>query len=242
MDDPILPVWVTAYATIGLAITTLLLALVAAFQDKIRSWLLRPALNVSFKMSPPDCIKTKIAVMSPSFGDKEADCYYFRLRVSNRGNHPATNVEVYASELHRRKDDGIWSKVDQFQPMNLKWANLGQPVLPIIHRGMEKLCDVGHIIDPAKRPQFFFDQPPSHLLTDPALTGKASMSLDLEVIPFTFSHILLPGTYRLKLMIAATELHPITQVIEIELLGTWHETESLFLGSCINMSLVETTD
>ncbi|MBE3139809.1 MAG: hypothetical protein IMZ53_04400, partial [Thermoplasmata archaeon] len=177
MNDSLLPLWVTAYATICLAIVTFLLALVAAFQDRIRGWIMRPRLQVSAKMSPPDCHKTKIATGQPGFGLMEADCYYFRLRVSNQGNYPATNVEVYASELYRLADDGSWSKVDHFLPMNFKWSHLGQPAMPIIHRGMDKLCDIGHIIDPSKRPHFVFDQPLADLLRDPALAGKTTLSL-----------------------------------------------------------------
>jgi hypothetical protein len=49
------PEWMTAYATSFLAIATLFLAAVAAFQDRIRSWVMRPRLHVSMNVSPPDC-------------------------------------------------------------------------------------------------------------------------------------------------------------------------------------------
>src|SRR3990172_309395 len=140
MDPLVLPTWVTAIATILLGIATILLAVVAVFQDKIRDYLTRPILKVSTRMSPPDAHKTRIATNIPGYGSVDADCYYFRLRVANEGNRPATNVQIYASELHHLTDEGLWKQVDHFQPMNLKWTNIGKPELEILHRGMEKLC------------------------------------------------------------------------------------------------------
>ncbi|MBE3119640.1 MAG: hypothetical protein IMZ50_12915, partial [Candidatus Atribacteria bacterium] len=76
------------------------------------------------------------------------------------------------------------------------------------------------------------------LLRDPALAGKTTLSLDLEVIPFTFSHILLPGTYRLKIIIGSTEVEPIMKYLEIRMIGTWHDNEAVFLGPCVSITLV----
>jgi hypothetical protein len=230
------PLWVTAYATIGLAIATLLLAIVAAFQDRIRGWIMRPRLQLSVKMSPPECNKTKITT-EYGYDPDGIDCYYLRIRISNKGNHPATNVQIYASELYRLADDDSWSNVDHFMPMNLKWSHIDQPVMPIIHRGMDKLCDLGHIIDPSWRNNFPLDEPNEDLIRDPSLVSKTTLSLDLEVIPLTFSHIILPGTYKLKIMIGSTESKPITKYIKIINIGTWHENELLFLGSCIILSM-----
>ena len=58
--------WLIAISTIALAIGTIALALVAAFQDIIRAWVMRPKLDASITMAPPDCHKTKMK----SIGDR----------------------------------------------------------------------------------------------------------------------------------------------------------------------------
>jgi hypothetical protein len=76
---------------------------------------------------------------------------YLQLWIKNLGNATARNVEVYAQELRRQRADRSWEPVRAFPPMNLKWANLGYIYFPIIVPEMRKHCDIGHIIDPARR-------------------------------------------------------------------------------------------
>lgn len=52
------------------AIGTIALAVIAAFQDKIRSWLMRPRLNLSIIVASPDCHKTTL-VYSPRIKSAE---------------------------------------------------------------------------------------------------------------------------------------------------------------------------
>jgi hypothetical protein len=83
----------TARATVLLGAITLLLAFVAAFQDFIRGWFLKPELSLEMEMDAPYC--TKIPSLLPSIskrgGYEERDVYYFRFRVKNSGNIDAKN-------------------------------------------------------------------------------------------------------------------------------------------------------
>src|SRR5713226_6919062 len=53
-----LAVTVSDWAVIATAVGTLLLAVIAALQDKIRSWIMRPNLRMSVRVAPPECHKT----------------------------------------------------------------------------------------------------------------------------------------------------------------------------------------
>src|SRR5215831_10240626 len=92
---------ITAWATVGLAAGTLVLALVAIFPDTVRRWFYRPNLEVSIQTQPPDCVAVPITITRPA-GQTDVNSFYLRLWVKNTGNTTAKTVEVYAEELLRR--------------------------------------------------------------------------------------------------------------------------------------------
>jgi len=218
-----------------IAIGTILLFLAAVFQDKIRAWLTRPKLSASIDVAPPDCHKTVLK----SF-DRQghvidaADCYYLRLRVGNSGNQRAEMVEVFASELSKRQVDGSFKRMDSFLPMNLVWSHIRRPFLDAISPGMEKLCDLGHIVEPEKRPRFGMEDNPQ--LGVPA--DQTIFSFDVATKSFTMSHLIPPGKYRLLLLIAAANTKPVSKTLEIVVTGNWYDDESRMLGEGIGIRML----
>src|SRR5271163_4364570 len=127
--------WFTAIGTIVLAGGTLILAVVAIFQDTVRGWLYKPKLEVSIQPEPPDCIAVPMTIG----GTVITDSFYLRLWVKNTGNTAAKNVEIYASELLRSRPDNItWDRVVEFPTMNLRWADIHVMYFPTIVRDMGK--------------------------------------------------------------------------------------------------------
>jgi len=190
--------WLIAISTIALAIGTIALALVAAFQDIIRAWVMRPKLDASITMAPPDCHKTKMKSRG-ALGWVEADCYYFRIRVRNSGNRRAEQVEILAKELIKQQRDGSLTKLTWFLPMSLSWSHVQRPLLDGISPEMEKHCDLGHIIKPDLRSKFALEDHTQLGVT----SSKTIFSFDLEVKPFTMSHLIPPGKYRLVLLVGS---------------------------------------
>lgn len=223
--------WIVAAGTVVMAAV----AVIAIFQDKIRAWLMRPKLTVSIDVAPPDCHKTILA----SFDRQgqvidKADCYYFRLRVRNSGNQRAEMVEVFAAELSKRQADGSFKKMDSFLPMNFLWSHIRKPFRDAISPEMEKLCDLGHIIEPAKRSRFGTEDNPQ--LSVP--TNQTIFSFDLEVQSFTMSHLIAPGTYRLALLVGAANAKPVRKTVEIVLTGDWYDDEARMLGEGIGIRML----
>jgi len=222
--------WLTAIGTIAVAI-------IAVFQDQIRSWLNRPRLEVSISVAPPDCHKTTL-VQTLNMRDHPAtlhtDCYYFRIRVRNAGNQRAEYVEVFASELFKQQADESFKRVDSFLPMNLLWSHIREPFIPAISPEMEKLCDLGHIVDPAKRERFVSDHNPNLNVAN----DKTTMSLDVEVPSFAMGHVIAPGKYRLHLLIGAANSKPVKKTLEISLTGVWHSDEHTMLGEGIGIRII----
>lgn len=105
--------------------------------------------------------------------------------------------------------------------MNLRWAHSQQnPVIFTdgISPKMGKHCDFGHIIDP----QLYLIQNISPLNISNNLT---LFELDLEVLPYTYSHMLPPGEYQVELKIAASNCSPITKKFKINHTGIWFANE-----------------
>lgn len=234
-----------AWAT---AIGTLLLAVVAVFQDKIRNYLTRPKLKLEIQPSPPDCMRTSFPLPTPihdstgqSIGETRIDipCYYFRLRVTNTGNCEAREVEVFAKDL-KRFNGPKWETVGRFAPMNLLWSNVRKPFLPILSPNIPKHCDVAHVVHPDKKkyvhralpdveaPPGFFHEVGQELCV---------LALDLEFEPNSLGHLLGPGFYQLTLVLAAANFPPQEYRLQIHISGDWFDDDARMFGEAIRLQL-----
>jgi hypothetical protein len=221
------------------AVATLLAVLVALFREPVSRWWLRPKLVPRIKLSPPDCTKTEIyySVQKTSRIEGRAECYYLRLWIENIGKSRAEKVQVFASKLWKRAADGSFKLVDLFLPMNLRWAHSPPPPQGEIYAdgispGMGKHCDLGHIVDPSHRAEIGYD-----LEGVPA--DQTILVLDLEVEPFTRTHLIAPGVYRLQLRIAGSNCAPITKTVELSLTGSWFPDQSRMFTDGVGMNVID---
>src|SRR5712692_5514501 len=113
--------WYDAAPAWFAALGTFALAFVAVFQEWLKRLFVRPDLQLNAIVSRPDCHKTKFAM--------GAEVYYFRLRVENKGNTAAHDVQIYLANVERQRLDKRYDPVERFAPMNLKWAIIDQPTL-----------------------------------------------------------------------------------------------------------------
>jgi hypothetical protein len=236
---------------IGTAVAAIVALAIAVFQDRMRTWFMRPKLDVSIDLCPPDCHKTKMRYRHSLRGyfeggvslqrdpkewprEKEVDTYYFRLRVKNSGSQKAEWVEVFAARLSKKQADGSYKSVDSFLPMNLVWSHCREVFLPAISPGTYKHCDLAHILDPRDRGRISGEDtawpnvPPA----------KTVLSLDTFVQPYTRSYLLPFGTYYLTLIVAAANVKAITKTLEITLTGDWYDNEQEMLGQGIGIRLI----
>jgi hypothetical protein len=224
---------IAAVATVFLAAGTLLLAFVAIFPDTVRGWFYNPTLEVSIKTQPPDSIAVPI---TRADGTVIADSFYFRLWVKNIGNTTAENVEVYASELLRRRADNItWEHVNEFPPMNLRWSYLHSIYFPSIVPETGKYCDLGHIADPAHRNDpALREENPRLKLTD----QETSLAFDVIAPPNNKGYIVGPGDYRLKILVAAKNgRRPLETTVSLSLKGKWYADETRMLRDGVGVTI-----
>jgi len=232
--DWLSPEWFTGIGTVALAAATVILALVAIFQDTVRGWFYHPTLDASIRTAPPDCF----SVPARKDGKFIADLLYLRLWVTNSGKTTAKNVEVYANELLVRRADGNWEPVGDFTPMNLAWSNIRVIYFPNIVSGMGKHCDLGHIVDPAHRSdphmQEQEENPRLHLTCQ-----QTSLTFDLIAAPTHKGHIIAPGEYRLNIIIAAENAHRIEKTVSLSLKGRWFSDETRMLRDGVGVTIAD---
>lgn len=224
-SDPVQPN-ASPYFVLGVA--ALVASLVALFGDAIRGWIWRPVLTVDYVHGPDYC-DTPVLRGDHGQGHVAANCFYFSLRIGNRGTKSADAVEVAVSDLHRKIHDR-WVVVRRYS-LNLTWAYRGTPRLTTLAPQTDRFCNIGHVIDPGVRVHFLNENKPDFDRSETVL------SLDLEAQPNHGIHLLPPGTYRLNLLVAAANHRPIRRVLTIDLSGSWHSDLSAMLSQGIRIEL-----
>jgi len=214
-------------------VATFAAVVVALSKDSILAWMRKPHLDATSRKETPWTIRTPIVVHD----GKEAvlwrgDCYYVRANIQNSGRTRAEKVQVYASKLEKLGADNKFADIETFLPLNMRWTNSppggAAAILDGISPKMGALCDIVSVCDPANPHQ---SRPPGTPVS--ATVGQ----LQLEVEPFTGSHLLSPGTYRLTLRIAAANVEPIEKFFEFRHTGTWLQDDVAMRRDSLSVSL-----
>lgn len=104
---------------------------------------------------------------------------------------------------------------------------------PSIAPEMRKHCDIGHIVDPARRNLLPDEDAPKLSLT----SQQTSLTFDLVVAPNHKGHIIGPGDYKLDILVAADNVRPVKGKIAISLRGTWDADETKMLRDGVGVSV-----
>lgn len=218
----------TAFFTLLLAIATFLAVLAAVFQDRIRSWVWRPKLELRIMPAPPDCHKTFWTLPDGT----RAPCYYLRASIENVGRRAAERVGLFLSELLEKTSNGF-ERPQGFLPMNLVWAYFNEPFLDHLSPHIPKHCAIAHVSHPSARHALGEDNPSLGLGRD-----QTVLRLDVMWPPNTLGHLLRPGTYKLRLVVESTNAMPVTKWIEIVHTGKWFDDEQEMLSTGLQVRLL----
>jgi hypothetical protein len=201
------------------AISTAILAIVALFQDFIRSWLKTPILEVTTGSCTPYC--KKLLFKRNDDPDKQADGYALRIRVRNltpflRLKSRAEKVEIFALRILMRQTDGSFQPLQAFEPRNLIWSHSFSPLTDISPE-MERYCFIGRMLKPESRHNFTdFDNE-----TFPI--NETCLRIDVDVARHTKEHIIRPGSYRIECLIGSANTKAVRKTFEIYVSGEWFD-------------------
>jgi hypothetical protein len=220
--------WLVAFGTIVLAV-------LAVFQDRIRSWFWSPKLDCTISLHPPDCHRT-ISLL----GDKQFFSFYYLLEIWNKGNVSARNVEVLIVDV-QRKEGTSFKMIDSFLPDNLKWSTLfdvsgdrliSKRYCEYISPDSFKHCNLGHIHDPAYRKA---DGDDSHL----SISEKETIfCFDVHFMSTKRYYLVGPGVYRVKIKVGCENAKTITRSYQITITGKWFEDETRMLNEGVTIEQV----
>jgi hypothetical protein len=235
------PSWLSSPATTDWAVAfgTLVLAFVAVFQQWLQGFVVRPKLRLAAHVARPDAEKTR---WSLQFKDPQgnltqievpdADVYYFRLAITNKGNTAAHDVQVFLAGIERVSGKKL-EEVDGFSPMNLKWAHLNAPTRPVLLPDMPPVyCDMAHVCNPKVKKRFQQELPG----VEPE---EPTLGLDVEVIPASRGDVLPPGTYHFTLKLAASNCPVRTYVLEIIFPGRWFDDQDTMFNIGFKMGIIK---
>jgi hypothetical protein len=229
-DRATLADWLIAFGTI-------LVAIVAIFQDKIRSWIWKPKLNCEINLSPPDCHSTLLRYQSPGYPehgeDVWAQTYYFRLRISNTGNTSAKNAEVILTEILKKEGDKF-KKLKDFSADNLLWSTLDKMYCDYISPGTFKFCNIGHVVDPKERGKLPGEDNGFINLAD----GETSFFFDVRFKSNIMYHIVGPGIYIIAVKIGSENAKTISRKYEINITGKWHYEEARMFNEGVSIKQI----
>lgn len=223
-------VW-SAYAAWFGAIATFLAVIVALFREDIMQRFHHPKLTARIKMGSPDCQLTHME--SRDVLGKllfRSSVYYFRLWIANEGDVRAEQVQVFVAKLQRRNPKGEFETQDWFLPLNLIWTHTREVFASGISPRMGKHVDLGHVVDP------YYQREAGEIL-DEATPSDALFALELEVKPNTRSHLLLPGEYRLELLIGAANTDPTPVSLLLTVSSEWFTSEEEMFSKGVSIRM-----
>jgi hypothetical protein len=115
--------------------------------------------------------------------------------------------------------------------MNLLWTHTGVVFTDGIAPQMGQHCELGIVFQLDKRDRAII--PPPKLPQ-----GKTFLQLETEVRPFTGNSSLEPGTYRLRVLVAAGNAKPRAFTLEISVAGDWYDDEAEMLSKGIGVKIL----
>lgn len=187
-------------------------------QKWVKSLFWKPKLEISIRVEPPDC--DKYPLINRENHTPEGYGYHFRFRIYNSGNYPMQDVEVMATELHVKNLTGEYEKNRSFVPLNLEWSYYGNIVMPLIQASLSKHCDFGSIIktETARKKGYGVSE-----------SCQVVFLLSTRIKLTTGTFLLVPGEYKLKIVVAGTNVQPVEKIYEVVAEDRWtDDREEMF--------------
>lgn len=206
--------FVLAIVTFLLFIATFILALIALFQDRLRTIVFSANLDLEPGPFYPDY--NKVPITNTRTGEELTKACCLGIRVRNSGPSSAEKVEVFVAKLCK-EENGVFQKVVGFYPLNLMWRNYNTVFLDRILPNTSRECALGQIVNPNQKQKVGADHASLGLPAD-----RSPFQLTLSTIPNTRSDLLKPGKYHLFLEIGAENArHVKKRTVELEFTGEW---------------------
>lgn len=214
-------------AAIWLSVVAVFISGVALFRNLIRDLIFRPKLSFKFSFYPPDSHRVRAFEQGVGW----YLTYYFAVKVWNKGRTKAENVKVKLVDLYKKIGDS-WKLVDEINPDQLLWRLTGLAYEPNINPETFEYCNLGYIVDPAKRPFIKGEDNPN----ERADSKETVFHIQLSAPSRNYPHLIRPGTYKLGIEASCSNGKKKRAEYELELKGGWFEDEERMLKDGIRIN------
>jgi hypothetical protein len=208
----------TAIGTLVLAAGTILLAIIALFQENIQRRFRRSHLTLEIRKAPPDthqiAMKRYVDTGKGSVLElPQIPALYVRARIIHVKGPSANQVEIVVEKVWNGHGKGRTPR-DTFLPLSLSWAHFGGSTIAIPH-GIFRYCDVGRFVKDEKSEKTFFM---FTTVVQPNAVATGSPPNVLEA-----------GDYEFELMMTGDNVKPVRTTWRLSFLEEWSEDESEML-------------
>jgi hypothetical protein len=139
---------------------------------------------------------------------------------------------VYVKSISYQVGDTRRKVVDEFIPMNLRWADSPDPTKPIIFESinpaMGRYCDFATVFDPTNH----FEK-----IREGMKEGESTFNLQTQVPPSTQCNRLKPNNYRIEILVAASNAKPKAFIIDLEWKGRYIEDPARMFGEGVKIKI-----
>lgn len=234
--------WVLIWSTITLAVTALIAPHV---YDWVKRKWFAPKLEIEFSHEPPYCHKTKLKApkvlvinnnKSTGLPSKVPgfSAYYCRFIVHNKGKSQSKLCEAILEELWIADSAGVFHKDENFSPVNLNWVGFKEQPYININPGRRIFCDIGHLSSPEYQKRFELSQ---YAMISEEDQQKLKFFFDLLIKYFAQWDSLVPGNYKIKVVIYSENAPKCEKIFQITWSGEWKDKEEEMFRELVIKSL-----
>jgi hypothetical protein len=207
-------------------LSVLILGSIAIFKVKIDNYFVKPELTSEVDLEPPCCHRTTAVSGGPSINNCFTNItfkqYYFRLRVINKGNISAKNVEVIISEIYKKTNESF-EKVLTFPLSNLLWSVTRKMYIEYLSPKTYKYCNLCYTNEPEQN-------------------NKENIKLCFDIF-FKSNigyYIFQKGEYKIILLLAcANSSKAVKQEYLLKFNGKWYDEESEMFKYGVNIKKIK---
>lgn len=231
--------WVLIWSTMVLAGTALIAPHV---YDFIKRKLYAPKLEIEFSHEPPYSRKTdrkvpkeggQTIIVADTFPEV-LPVYCCRFRVHNKGKSQAKFCEAILEEIWIADSAGKFHKDLNFSPVNLNWVGFKGQLYININPDRRIFCDIGHVSSPEYQKYFEFSR---YALMSEEDQQKLKFFFDLLIYYFAQRDSLVPGNYKIKVVIYSENAPKCEKIFQITWSGEWKDKEEEMFRELVIKSL-----
>ncbi len=183
--------WTVRISLAGILVA-LLLGVIGIFQEKIRTWILKP--------------KLKVVIENYNISDRDPNSiprYNFVVRIKNSGKSTLEDAEALITDIWELNEG---EKKLNLMPFNLTWQQRGGITIPKIPIDTPKYFNFGYILKPKSEPEKSASYPSPSSIEFKFVDKKVNLK---------------SGEYKIRIEFSANNVKPQIKIYKLDIKNKW---------------------